>query len=94
MRAPLGFALGLAAGLGWAIGTLILKRGQVMVNALVLTGWQLLIAVPTTVGALVLAERALVHAVVADDRGRGLHRAGADEHRQRRVVLDRRHAAE
>jgi drug/metabolite transporter (DMT)-like permease len=56
-RAPLGFALGLGAGLGWAIGTLVLKRGKVMVNALVLTGWQLLIAaVPTTVGAIVLAE--------------------------------------
>ena len=26
VRAPLGFALGLLAGLGWAIGTLILKR--------------------------------------------------------------------
>jgi len=37
-RAPLGFALGLGAGLGWAIGTLVLKRGKVMVNALVLTG--------------------------------------------------------
>jgi drug/metabolite transporter (DMT)-like permease len=56
-RAPLGFALGLGAGLGWAIGTLVLKRGKVMVNALVLTGWQLLIAaVPTTVGAIALAE--------------------------------------
>jgi len=56
-RAPLGFALGLGAGLGWAIGTLILKRGKVAVNALVLTGWQLLIAaVPTTVGAFALAE--------------------------------------
>jgi len=56
-RAPLGFALGLAAGLGWAIGTLILKRGKVMVHALVLTGWQLLIAaVPTTIGAFALAE--------------------------------------
>lgn len=55
--APLGFALGLLAGLGWAVGTLILKRGQVMVNALVLTGWQLLLAaVPTTIGALALAE--------------------------------------
>ncbi|MEO7854013.1 MAG: DMT family transporter [Rubrivivax sp.] len=56
-RAPLGFALGLIAGLGWAIGTLVLKRGNVKVNALVLTGWQLLLAaVPTTIGALVLAE--------------------------------------
>jgi drug/metabolite transporter (DMT)-like permease len=56
-RAPLGFALGLVAGLGWAIGTLILKRGQVMVSAMVLTGWQLLLAaVPTSIGALVLAE--------------------------------------
>ena len=56
-RAPLGFALGLGAGLGWAIGTLVLKRGKVMVNALVLTGWQLLIAaVPTTIGAFALAE--------------------------------------
>lgn len=55
--APFGFALGLLAGLGWAVGTLILKRGQVMVNALVLTGWQLLLAaVPTTLGALALAE--------------------------------------
>ena len=51
--APLGFALGLSAGLGWAIGTLILKRRQVLVPATVLTGWQLLItAVPTTLGAL------------------------------------------
>jgi drug/metabolite transporter (DMT)-like permease len=56
-RAPLGFALGLVAGLGWAIGTLVLKRGNVKVNALVLTGWQLLLAaVPTAIGALVLAE--------------------------------------
>ena len=56
-EAPLGFALGLLAGIGWAVGTLILKRGKVMVNALVLTGWQLLLtAVPTTIGAVVLAE--------------------------------------
>lgn len=53
VRAPLGFALGLLAGLGWAIGTLILKRRPVAVPALVLTGWQLLLAaVPTTLGAL------------------------------------------
>ena len=56
-QAPLGLALGLTAGLGWAIGTLILKRRKVVVPALVLTGWQLLIcAVPTTVGALVLGD--------------------------------------
>jgi drug/metabolite transporter (DMT)-like permease len=55
--APLGFALGLGAGLGWAIGTLILKRRKVIVPATVLTGWQLLItAVPTTIGALMLGD--------------------------------------
>ena len=55
--APLGFALGLGAGLGWAIGTLILKRRQVQVPAIVLTGWQLLItAVPTTIGALAFGD--------------------------------------
>ena len=57
VRAPLGFALGLLAGLGWAIGTLILKRRPVAVPALVLTGWQLLLAaVPTTLGALWLGD--------------------------------------
>jgi drug/metabolite transporter (DMT)-like permease len=56
-EAPLGFVLGLTAGLGWAIGTLILKRRGVVVPATVLTGWQLLItAVPTTLGALVLGD--------------------------------------
>lgn len=56
-RAPLGFFLGLLAGVGWAIGTLILKRRPVEVPALVLTGWQLLLAaVPTSIGALVLGE--------------------------------------
>ncbi|MBN8491663.1 MAG: DMT family transporter [Burkholderiales bacterium] len=55
--APAGFALGLSAGLGWAIGTLILKRRGVAVPATVLTGWQLLItAVPTTAGALILGD--------------------------------------
>jgi drug/metabolite transporter (DMT)-like permease len=50
--------LGLAAGLGWAIGTLILKRRRVDVPATVLTGWQLLLtALPITVGALVLGDR-------------------------------------
>ena len=57
-QAPLGVALGLLAGAGWALGTLILKRGGgVAVPALVLTGWQLLVTcVPITVGALVLGD--------------------------------------
>ncbi len=60
-QAPLGVALGLLAGMGWAVGTMILKRGGVSlagaVPALVLTGWQLLItAVPIGIGALVLGD--------------------------------------
>jgi drug/metabolite transporter (DMT)-like permease len=56
-KAPLGFALGLLAGLGWAAGTVILKHRPVPVSPLVLTGWQLLVAaVPLAIGALVLAE--------------------------------------
>jgi drug/metabolite transporter (DMT)-like permease len=56
-QAPLGFFLGLLAGIGWAVGTLILKRRPVQVPALVLTGWQLLLAaVPTTLGAFAFAE--------------------------------------
>ncbi len=56
-EAPLGFALGLLGGLGWAVGTLILKRGNVNVGALVLTGWQLMLCwIPITIAALVLAE--------------------------------------
>ena len=56
-QAPLGLALGLIAGLGWAIGTLILKRRKVDVPAMVLAGWQLIItAVPTTIGALILGD--------------------------------------
>lgn len=56
-QAPLGFFLGLLAGLGWAVGTLILKRRPILVPALVLTGWQLLLsALPLTVGAFVFGE--------------------------------------
>jgi len=52
-QAPLGLALGLLAGIGWAVGTLILQRGRVDVPATVLTGWQLLLtAAPTAAGAL------------------------------------------
>jgi drug/metabolite transporter (DMT)-like permease len=55
--APAGFLLGLAAGLGWAVGTVILKRAAVPVPALVLTAWQLLVAaVPLWVGALWLGQ--------------------------------------
>jgi len=56
-QAPLGVGLGLLAGVGWAVGTMILKRGGVQVNALVLTGWQLLgTAVPLGAVALVLGD--------------------------------------
>jgi drug/metabolite transporter (DMT)-like permease len=56
-QAPLGFALGLLAGLGWAVGTLVLKRQPLGCSALVLTGWQLLgAALPIIIGALWLAE--------------------------------------
>ena len=55
--APWGLALGLTAAIGWAIGTLILKRGNVQVPVLVLTGWQLLLgAVPVAIGAVVLGD--------------------------------------
>jgi drug/metabolite transporter (DMT)-like permease len=43
-QAPLGMALGLLSGIGWALGTLIIKRRPIGVTAAVLTGWQLFIA--------------------------------------------------
>jgi drug/metabolite transporter (DMT)-like permease len=56
-QAPLGFGLGLLAGLGWAAGTLILKRRPVGVSPLVLTGWQLMTAaVPITIAALAFGQ--------------------------------------
>lgn len=56
-QAPAGLAAGLVAAIGWAIGTLILKRGNVDVPPAVLTGWQLLIAaVPTVIGAVILGD--------------------------------------
>lgn len=55
--APLGLALGLLAGLGWAGGTVILKRAAPPIPATVLTAWQLLIAgVPISFGALLLGD--------------------------------------
>lgn len=56
-QAPLGLALGLLSGLGWAIGTLIVKRSHIAVPIIVLTGWQLLLSsIPMTVGALVVGD--------------------------------------
>lgn len=55
--APLGLALGLLAGLGWAVGTLILKRRPVPVPTTVLTGWQILItSVPILAGAAAFGD--------------------------------------
>lgn len=57
-QAPLGVALGLLAGLAWATGTLLLKRGGgVSMPALGLSAWQMLIAaVPIVIGALWFAQ--------------------------------------
>ena len=58
-NAPLGFALGLLAAIGWAFGTLLVKRRPIEVPALVHTGWQLLIAaVPITAAALYFGDGA------------------------------------
>ena len=55
--APLGVVCGLLAAIGWAIGTLIIKRHQWQTPILVLTGWQLLLtALPIIAGALVLGD--------------------------------------
>lgn len=56
-QAPLGLALGLVAGIGWAIGTLVLGRARIDAPATVLAGWQLLVAaVPVTAAAFVLGD--------------------------------------
>ena len=55
--APLGLAFGLLSAIGWAIGTLILKRGNVQVPVLVLTGWQLVLgSIPIGTVALAVAD--------------------------------------
>lgn len=56
-KAPLGFALGLLSGFGWALGTLVLKHRPVPVPAVVASGWMLLLAgVPIVTGALLLGS--------------------------------------
>ncbi|MEK9775641.1 MAG: DMT family transporter, partial [Quisquiliibacterium sp.] len=56
-QAPAGFALGLSAGLGWAVGSLILKRGAIAVPVAVLTGWQLMLtSLPMILGAVALGD--------------------------------------
>lgn len=55
--APLGFTMGLLSAIGWAIGTLILKRGNVLVPVIVLTGWQLVLgSIPISIVALAIAD--------------------------------------
>ena len=55
--APLGLALGLLSGIGWAGGTLILKRRPVPVPTTVLTAWQMLIiSVPIVAGAFLFGD--------------------------------------
>jgi drug/metabolite transporter (DMT)-like permease len=43
-QAPRGLAMGLLAAIGWAVGTLILKRHAPAVPASVLTAWQLVVS--------------------------------------------------
>lgn len=51
--APLGLFLGLLSGIGWALGTVLLKHRPIPVPMMVLTGWQLVIAaVPVVAIAL------------------------------------------
>jgi drug/metabolite transporter (DMT)-like permease len=57
VQAPAGFVLGLSAGLGWAIGTIIFKKKQIPVPPTVSAGWQLLVAaIPVVAVALTTAD--------------------------------------
>jgi drug/metabolite transporter (DMT)-like permease len=50
---PLGFLLGLLGAIGWAAGTMILKRAALTVPLIVSTGWQLVVSgVPIAAVAL------------------------------------------
>jgi drug/metabolite transporter (DMT)-like permease len=56
--APLGFAVGLSAGVGWAAGTLMLKRAKLTTPVIVSTGWQLIVAgLPIAAVALATGSR-------------------------------------
>lgn len=56
-QAPLGLALGLMCGLGWAVGTIILKRRPIPVPPLVMVGWiVLLTSIPFWAITLVVAD--------------------------------------
>lgn len=56
-QAPLGVALGLAAGFGWAVGTIIQKRRPVPVPPAILVGWILLITtIPIWIATVFLAQ--------------------------------------
>ena len=56
-QAPMGFALGLVAAIGWAVGTIIIKRRPVAAPAIVFTAWQLLITgVPISLVALLIGD--------------------------------------
>lgn len=57
-RAPLGFAAGLIAAIGWAVGTILYKRRPIAASATVITGWQLLLAsLPIAVFGLIFTDR-------------------------------------
>ena len=57
-NAPAGVALGLLAGLGWAVGTLVMKRRTIDVPVTVFTAWQLIVCgVPILMFALILGDR-------------------------------------
>jgi drug/metabolite transporter (DMT)-like permease len=56
-RAPAGFAAGIIAAIGWAVGTLIIKRHAWKTHVLVLTGWQMVLtALPIIAGAFALGD--------------------------------------
>lgn len=56
-QVPAGFALGLLAAIGWALGTLILQRRPLSMPLLAATGWQLVLAgVPIALVALATGD--------------------------------------